>query len=207
VFVNACNQRFDFDIPAAGGESGSSAGGAPGGSGPSAGSGGVVGGTGCAGDDDCGLESLHCDLASASCVECLNDAHCAPLGLTRCDGAIHRCVECGVDFDCPAEGACDPASRRCLQRCREDVDCAADEGCASTRGVCYECDDDDECERSLTGSHCVRESGLCVVCERDEDCAGLYCDPVTRNCVECRHAADCGAGRVCDPSDHRCVSL
>ncbi len=207
ALVVACNQRFDFDVPESGGGT-AGAGGSPTGGATSGGatSGGAPGGrAGCSGDADCSFASLYCNVSSYQCVECLTDAHCGTWGLARCDTATHRCVECGLALDCDDDEACEPTSRRCVQRCTEDRDCAEVGGaCDLVRGMCVECRDEDDCERAGIGSHCQGVVGRCTQCDDADDCGALFCDPILFACVECRTSADCG-GRLCDPSAHRCI--
>ena len=76
-------------------------------------------GSGCDGDDDCGLASLHCDVVSGECVACNDDGDCTDPQQPRCDTALHRCVGCGSDLDCGANQTCLPMTRTCVQRCAE----------------------------------------------------------------------------------------
>src|SRR5450432_1679433 len=86
--VAGCNASFSFDAAAGSADGGSAAGGAlsagasalGGAAVTAAGTGGSAGvpsasGT-CAHDQDCGLPSLHCNVSSMRCVECLSDSEC-----------------------------------------------------------------------------------------------------------------------------------
>jgi hypothetical protein len=158
----------------------------------------------------CETVGLHCDALSGSCVECLQDADCAALGLARCDVAAHRCVQCGLDQDCAADYACEPLARVCVKRCREDVDCgSANLACDELRGVCIACANDANCEHAVSGPLCVRGGSSCVACRSDSDCSfpTRHCDAVSNRCVMCRDSRDCLGDHFCSPLVHLCIDL
>jgi hypothetical protein len=196
----ACGARFDFDVPAS--ERTPSVGGSM------AGGGATGDGTGgaCSSDQACGFALLHCDVRRGACVECVVDAHCAETGFARCDAATQRCVECGLDADCTSDEGCEPFSRRCVQRCNEDAECGDPTlACDSERGLCFECEEDDECERSPRGPRCLRGGSSCAECLEDDDWQSGRCDALRGVCVQCLDAFDCDADDLCDPESHRCA--
>jgi Cys-rich repeat protein len=205
---------------AAAGATGGSAGGTSvagaSGSGGTSGSGGQAGapssggGAPCARDADCGLASLHCDQPSGLCFECVADADCRALGLSRCDAALHRCVECGVDQDCQTGFVCELTIRRCAQACAADNACpAAAHSCDETRRICVECEADDGngCTLDPKRPFCLAASSRCVECLGDQDCTtGLRCDNLTGKCLGCRDSRDCPAAQACEPAGYVCVA-
>lgn len=147
--------------------------------------------TGCAGDGDC--PNARCELASGSCVECLDSADCdesercalpANVCAARCVGpescggatpicelATGACRACGGDAECPSGAPRCAASGACVE-CLESADCR---------------DDDDEEE------------------EDDDDDDALFCDPAGR-CVECLDDGHCDdVGDRCSPFLGECA--
>jgi Cys-rich repeat protein len=189
---SGCDKRFDFDVPAPA---------------ERADAGSRAATDGCSGDQDCGLESLHCDATQGRCVECVVDQDCGEPDRPRCDGVLNRCVGCKVARDCPTGSSCDSATQRCLRSCREEVDCAlTDHDCDERRGVCLQCDDDAECATSEGGRYCASDGTGCVQCRLDAQCgAGAVCDLLLGRCVACRDTRDCAPGTFCDPVAHGCI--
>lgn len=159
----------------------------------------------CATEQDCPIASLHCDVQSGLCFECIIDADCASKQNTRCD-ALHRCIECLVDEDCAPDFTCDRVSRRCLERCLDLNDCASGaHACDERRNVCVSCDRDQEC-RSSAAPYCAAGGSSCVACKSDEHCASNErCDLNSGQCVGCRDSLDCTPPAYCDPDAHTCV--
>jgi hypothetical protein len=157
--------------------------------------------------DDCEIPTLHCEVQSGQCLECLNDEDCGALDLTRCDTATHRCVECGLDQDCATDFVCEPRSHRCVHSCDEDNECDDPAfSCNSVQRRCEECKNDDECETSPRGSRCPAGGSRCVECTDMTQCPTErpYCDPIAGTCVACRDSRDC-VDSVCAPSSHHCI--
>jgi hypothetical protein len=146
---------------------------------------------------------LHC--ANAVCAQCSGDTDCSSPGLSRCDPKRSRCVQCLESADCDAGFACDALANRCLQKCKQDVDCpAGSHGCDERRLVCYQCDENEECKTSPLGHLCATDGSGCVQCLKEVDCPGQHCDQLTGRCVACRVAQDCVSG-LCDPSVGVCL--
>ncbi len=223
VGVSACDDRFEFDIPAAGsaGSAGSAAGsagssgsaaeaGRGGGSSGDGGGAGATAGAGGAPDSTTACGELPECPASLRCVdercrECASDADCSLPERQHCDTARSRCVNCRDAGDCPAGFVCDQRANRCLQSCSRTLKCPTTaHGCDEARGVCYECDGDHECMSSALGPFCAADGSGCVACESDEQCAGALCDPLTGRCVDCRDGDDCSSG-LCDPHTAACI--
>jgi hypothetical protein len=148
--------------------------------------------------DECGDESLVCDVEAGTCVQCVIANNCTYLGPgliclpdhscgcnadTQCAGQVEgtRCVasQCGCETsaDCPLaiDGTCAP-NHRC--GCGSNADCAAPDG-----GV-----------PALDEGVCDTATGLCVQCVTDADCTdpnNKVCDPSTHLCLPCRVDADC----------------
>jgi Cys-rich repeat protein len=211
ILAAACDERFEFDIPAAaglagGGSAGLESGGAGGAGTAGAGAGSGGGGTG--GDSPCGRHpacpsGLHC--AGGECRACATSTDCTEPGRTRCDLTRYRCVECIDSSECAEGFRCDTLANRCLMACRNVSDCPSTaHGCNGSRGICYECDEDRECARSASGPFCAPDGSACVQCREDTDCDALLCDPLTGQCVECRDGLDCATG-LCEPLEHVCL--
>jgi hypothetical protein len=189
VLAVGCDQTFSFDVPVT----------------PDAGA--PMPAPSCRSDADCPLAALHCDPLIGGCFECAADVDCTGSASPRCDGYLHRCVECGGLRDCPSGLACEVTTRRCLPSCVEEEDCAPSaHDCDERRGVCVECDEDEECKQVVGASHCSADGAGCVECRLDSHCSeGSVCDVLSGSCVGCRDARDCAAGRVCDPTTRRCA--
>jgi hypothetical protein len=192
ALAGGCDERFDFDVPAAVAFADSGASAAP---------------SPCSSDKDCALASLHCDVTVGRCFECVVDEDCAQQPGHRCDGAQNRCVECKVTRDCALGSACDTTSHRCLRSCVEEVDCAAtDHDCDERRGVCIQCDADAECKSSASGGYCALDGTGCLECRADSHCGpSTVCDLVLGRCVACRDSRDCAPDSFCDPGAHTCL--
>lgn len=137
----------------------------------------------------CGVcsETLpRCDLATSSCVECLEAADCAA-GRPFC--VEGRCLECTSDVDCD-----DPTASRCgggtCGACITDFECAhlsATPMCDVARRRCVECTGETEAARCGDRA-CAREEGVCT-----ENARGTldFCEP-------CRADSECLVG-ACVP--------
>ena len=168
-----------------------------------------AGGAACAGDGDCHLASLHCDVAgSRTCVACAGDAHCTAPGLGRCDLALHRCVACVGGTDCASVEAC--VAGRCVIRCQDDVPNTCPGASACHSDVCGFCGEESvtACAALPATPLCLISAGLCVGCRDDADCGGgatPRCDPVRKACVQCASGGDCAAAKpFCDPDTGIC---
>jgi hypothetical protein len=57
-------------------------------------------------------------------------------------------------------------------------------GCDEKRMVCYECDEDRECEDSPLGPYCAPDGSGCVECRGSEGCGSeQHCDDLTGKCI------------------------
>lgn len=169
---------------------------------------------GCDEDWECGLTTLHCDTAAATCVECTNDDHCAALGIARirCDTAVHRCVECGLDADCGQGRGCH--GHHCVTLCNIE---GANGSCPSAApyceaddlGFCVQCGDDlpHACDGGAVAGPICGRLGLCQACQVDGDCKAptARCETFDGRCVACVDSKDCTGGTVCDPVTNRCL--
>jgi len=170
---------------------------------------------GCDQDSECGLTTLHCDTASATCVPCTNDDHCAALGIgrIRCDTAAHRCIECGLDQDCGQGRGC--RFHHCVTLCNAEGPstscpsaapyCEADDD----SGYCVQCGDDlpQACSGAAVAGPICGRPGMCFGCQADADCHSPTgrCETFGGRCVECLGSKDCAPGTVCDPATNQCV--
>ena len=71
--------------------------------------------------------------------------------------------------------------------------------CDTTRGVCVECNTDEDClftDRACRDHACV----TVTPCTSSVMCPGLVCDVTLGYCVECLTDADCPGDEVCDDS-------
>lgn len=188
--VAGCDETFYFDVPVVQERADAASMGLP---------------SRCSADSDCGLASLHCDVATGRCFECVVDEDCSDDAGQRCEPLLHRCVQCLVARDCAAGFTCDPTTHRCLQSCVAENECAPEaHGCDERRGVCIACDEDDECE----ASYCAFDGTGCVECRVDSHCStGRACDILSGKCVQCRDTGDCAAGSACDPATDSCVAV
>jgi Cys-rich repeat protein len=177
----------------------------------------------CAGDGECTPPTPYCDLASATCIECLADPNCAgpkrfcgPLGacvecLTDtgcakgkpyCDMERYVCAECLLDAQCDAAKVCDATDHRCVPSCVDSSTCEAMKPyCDSARRFCVECLTDVNCadpKKPACGSSGCVECTTAAHCPADKP----LCDVATSKCVGCNTDLDCPAGRHCDPMQH-----
>jgi len=170
---------------------------------------------GCDQDSECGLTTLHCDTATATCVPCTTDDHCAALGIgrVRCDTAAHRCIECGLDEDCGQGRGC--RNHHCVTLCSSEGASAscplATPYCESDddAGFCIQCGDDlpQACSGAAAAGPICGRLGTCVACQSDPDCRAptAHCETFAGRCVQCLGSKDCAAGTVCDPATNQCV--
>jgi hypothetical protein len=160
----------------------------------------------CTKDGDCGLATLHCDVAEGRCVACTSDSHCeAPTG--RCDPALLRCVGCVSSDDCTSPASCDPVTRQCLVACREEDDpCPNGLHCNERMRRCATCAESSHCERLGARLSCDVLTGRCITCRTDASCNGGRCDTFLGRCVACLSAADCPTtAPTCDVRAGLCV--
>jgi hypothetical protein len=171
---------------------------------------------GCDDDGECGISSLHCDVANATCVECVSDAQCTAQGRgrDRCDTAAYTCVECGLDSDCGQGRVC--RHRHCVTLCASE---GPSSSCPTSAPYCEDDDDDGFCVQcgddlpqrcasgNAAGPICTR-TGACVECQADRDCKAPSprCETFSGRCVACLKSKDCtGSASLCDPTVNRCV--
>jgi hypothetical protein len=212
--------------PGTGGSPGTGGTSGPGGAagGGRAGAGGRGGGAGatatdCAqGGQRCPLSTLHCDVASRSCVACTSDTDCTSSFVSmwnRCNLTLHQCIECTVDADCGRGRLC--RSNSCVTPCTEGESGSDDTNsmcptaqsyCEHDVGFCVACDS----EHYVCSGDAVICSprGICIQCVTDAQCAGkagtTRCNSVTGRCVACVNSTHClGSGMACNPVSNTCV--
>ena len=130
--------------------------------------------------DLCGLPTLHCDVASKTCVACVTDAHCTGSGQPtwkHCNTTLHQCVECAA-----ATSAADCATGRTCQNGRCVTTCV---GTSDTDPACV----------GVT-PYCEKDFKFCITCETGEGActAPAFCDVATASttlglCVACSSSA------------------
>jgi Cys-rich repeat protein len=92
----------------------------------------------CTGDGQCtNPERPKCNVATGSCVECLDSTQCASKASTPiCDtGRGGRCVECVTNAHCGDGGTPFCKDSECVQ-CRNDNDCAGGVTDKCEKGAC-----------------------------------------------------------------------
>ena len=134
--------------------------------------------TACGADGDCAAPNPRCELETGTCVECLDDTHCA------------------------ADELCALPANVCAARCVGPESCgAATPACDLDTGLCRACGNNSECPTSAP--YC-QPSGACVQCLVNDDCRGgdddddddegdddaLFCNP-QGGCVECLDDGHC----------------
>jgi hypothetical protein len=135
---------------------------------------------------DCPLTQPHCS-PDATCVECLQDAHCAPN--VCADGA---CVACKQNSDCT-----DPASSRCVQNAC--MPCAASADCAHIAGltVC----DQSQCVQCTGADYApcgVAPGGDPYICDAlGRTCSTMNTRHSAGTCNPCVSDAQCEPGQLC----------
>jgi hypothetical protein len=156
----------------------------------------------------CPLPSLHCEPSTHRCVECVSSIDCtaASSALPTCDTATHTCVECVTGGDCRSDETC--VGNRCVRACPSGTGCDSEQICNTKTHACVQCTSDVQCDDEGL-PHCDAASGRCFECVADAQCPSTHprCDAGTRRCVECDAHADCAAGRLCDPTRHKCVTF
>jgi hypothetical protein len=205
----ACNGQFRFDENNAidGGDAGN-------GADASASTGSY---TSCQVDTDCKLATLHCDVGSGQCVECVQPSDCTMISSTRvaCDTALHRCVQCGSTTDCPQTPlpqTCDGTTHTCVVSCSDAMKtCPNGSLCNDDKMKCVECLSNMDCIAMGGPKHeCDVSSGRCSECDQDFECKAPrpHCDRIQDVCVQCKQNADCsGATPLCDPASYTCVGV
>ena len=162
----------------------------------------------CADDTTCG--TLHCKVATGSCVACVADTNCSGTR-PKCDTALGVCVECNGTNDCPARHGCDTVTKRCLDLCFNDDDPCPVAGfvCDADRTLCVECKQSENCAGSANGPVCDVPIGRCVECTGNAKCPSSkpVCDRRTGRCEACVTSAECDLGSACDPATLTCRPL
>lgn len=219
------NPNFDAGRDAESGSGGS------GGTGGTSGSGGTGGGDLDAGEDsgmDAGVDASpcpltcdgttpHCDVASMTCVACLETSDCASPAVCKTNG--HACVACNTDTEC----ATNITNRLCATdntcvECLADTDCngPTEAKCNLTTHQCVPCDSNEQCEGISGLSVCddTDGTGECVECTVTDEtaCSGNSCDPATNECTTTPLASvgTCGrclADSECANAEARCVPM
>ncbi len=157
------------------------------------------------------------DSATNTCVECLEDGHCAAnagaLG-ARCKNKLCVCknsTHCkGKKLGAKCQGG-NPASCGC----KDDKDCAAPLRCLGklfAATVCAPpCASDAECKDKKGTPYCNKVSGKCAACAQDSHCAkakGKFCHANKGTCVSCKRDAHCtsSSAQLCDDKAGKCVA-
>jgi hypothetical protein len=157
----------------------------------------------CAGDSDCGLTGLRCDVAGTrTCVDCLGELDCALRPFRHCDLSLHRCVACAAPSHCATGQTC--VAHLCVPICYNDNDllCPPAASACEDNGICAACEGDEPCP---TGSRCLLAAGACVSCLGDWDCASTHCDTATYRCVACTTNTHCPPDKgICDLASGTC---
>lgn len=138
---------------------------------------------------DCGVCSSPtpaCNLATRTCVGCIDDSQCA--APTPACSTSQTCVACTNDAYCSgATPICNPSASACVQ-------CLSDGHCTNVAGKPY----------------CDPTNNVCVGCRVDADCSGTpstpLCSPTSRSCTACQSNANCldASASRCDPSSNSC---
>ncbi len=110
-------------------------------------------------------------------------------------------LTCTADTDCPSGRLCKNGGCINPAGCSDSLDCAStDLVCDPNRGLCVQCTRAADCP---TGQTCLsNRCASAATCQDDTDggaanCGqGKVCDPSGR-CVECSTDADCGSARRC----------
>ncbi len=145
-----------------------------------------------------------CATCPADCGPCCGDGACAP---------DENCATCPADCACPAETACDIASRICAPlACTPDCfaricgpdgcggacgQCAAGELCDPERGRCVvqcvpDCGPDDQCGPDGCGD-------VCGECADGDACRDRRCVPPCAPACDGRACGPDGCGGTCGP--------
>ncbi len=120
---------------------------------------------------------------SSTCEECGTNEHCSDGKLCSDD---YQCVTCREHADCGDENLGCNENNECTKLCTQNTDCF------NPNGECHECADNGVCKNQ--GSYCQNSSCL------------VHNDSFAGQCgLECGDDSDCDEGRVCHPSDYRCV--
>lgn len=135
-------------------------------------------------DNACSGQTPVCDVATDTCVECLNNNDC---GSDVCDTTTKACVECLGDQDC-TDGVCltqaNTEDNACVE-CKGNGEClTAEASLCSAANECSACAADADCSHLTNLGQCV--SGTCRECTtetEDADCGGNVCDPTTYTCT------------------------
>lgn len=166
----------------------------------------------CAGEPDC--EGRICDLATLTCVDCL-DANDCPASQPGCDHGA--CGGCEQSSDCPggetcvagactcsSDAQCPSATPGCLADGGPGVcGCVGAGGCAGSAavcdpaqgiaGVCVPACTSAGCTADGGPAFCDPESGLCVECLQTTQCTDDEPVCVAGRCTQCDADSDCTA--------------
>jgi len=171
----------------AGGGAGAAGGGTAGQGGTPADGGMDAPGAHCVSNDDCAGKTgtLACDLATNTCVECLDDSTCSG-AKPACAGT--SCVECTGSNASACTGTtaiCEPSKHQCIA-CVVDGDCKTAEKSFCSQNSCVACADSNACKARDGGKPVCAASGACVECDTDKDCHGTapFCGP-QKTCQSC----------------------
>ncbi|MBW1808698.1 MAG: SUMF1/EgtB/PvdO family nonheme iron enzyme [Deltaproteobacteria bacterium] len=151
---------------------------------------------GCSSNADCQAPTPFCQTASRTCVECLEDNHCA--GGLICSGGV--CADrpvCETDGQCEIGEIC--VEGDCLTGCRSNRDCPGEQRCVEEigpNGTCVECELTEECPPGTICQdyHCVSH------CTEHAHCTPRFCNTTTNECVDCTEDAHCDddSGLICE---------
>ena len=148
-----------------------------------------------------------------SCVECMQDSHCAGRAdnKNKCEIASQTCVACYATSQCETGKLCDDKICKSCEEINPSkryyingtcVECTQDSHCASRTDGKTLCDPD-----TLTCEKCVLHNSSA---QANEGCSGEkgYCiisSGSNRICSVCRDKNDCSDGKSCQVSTGDCV--
>ncbi len=158
---------------------------------------------GCKAPNDCVGSKPYCATALDSCVQCLQDSHCAGGEICNAYGICE--AGCRNDTDRCSLGQVCLAGAGCVQ-CTADAQCAVGQVCTANQCVPGCSILKPACAAGLV---CDTKKATCVGCVDSSQCvtAGQpVCDPATQQCVGCLSSASCSpVAPNCDPATHTCV--
>ncbi len=153
-----------------------------------------------------------CNDGVCIAAECNAEKPCT-MGLV-CDSDLSFCRDCEAHSECPLGSVCDLIAFGGSGRCRtgECTQATQQELCASglcKSFACVPCGEAALCGPSWDEEKRVCDNGICVLGEctlqnQATACVSALCKANT--CANCVSLADCGPNRICDLSNHWCLS-
>jgi hypothetical protein len=163
-------------------------------------------------DGKCSGAMPACDVASQTCVQCIDATQCAA-PTPVCAPDSNTCVACDDDPDCSiAAPLCDKPNHACVA-CLQQSDCTDAVASKCEAGACKPCAIDADCSNIAGKGVC--DAGSCVQCTGANFTAcgesvgtPLVCDSLARTCTTnkqrsaglcqtCVADAQCDAGQIC----------